>query len=58
MRWSILVVWNDGTEEYVKRGAEVARFTKRQAQEQKEFMLMGMDGDCQSINVVRAPRHS
>ena len=59
MNWAILVVWMNGEEEYVKQGigTEIARFTKRQAQEQREFLWMGMEGDpdVQSVNVVRYP---
>lgn len=57
--WALLVVWHDGTEEYVKEGlgTTVAQFSRAEAIEQKDFLMMGMDqGDCQSINVVHAPR--
>lgn len=57
-RWALLVVWRDGTEEYVKEGlgTSVAQFTRAEAVAQKDFLMMGMDqNECQSINVVRAP---
>ncbi len=60
MNWAILVVWSNGEEEYVKQGigTEVARFTKAEAVEQREFLWMGMEGDpdVQSVNVVRYPK--
>jgi hypothetical protein len=53
MRYKILVVWKDGTEEYLKQGDQDAIFlSKRIAEEQKEFMEFGID-DAQSINVVK-----
>jgi len=57
--FAVLVVWNDGDEEYLKDGMSTkpARFTSRQqAKEQADFMKMGMDDECQSINVVPYPR--
>lgn len=44
--FAIKVIWADGEEEYVKQGTgtETARFTSRaRAEEQAEFMKMGMD---------------
>ena len=56
-RWAVLVVWENGEEEYLKQGlgSAVATFTKQAARDQVEFMKIGMEGDCQSINVVPAP---
>lgn len=55
MRWAILVVWDDGEEEYLTDAAgNVAVFTKARAKEQVEFMKIGMD-EYQSINVVARP---
>ena len=56
--FAILVIWADGEQEYLKQGvAHVVRFSSRKrAQEQREFMLMGMDEDVQSVNVVPFPR--
>lgn len=56
MSYHIKVVWKDGEEELLKQGMgdQVAVFRSyRAAQEQAEFMRMGMD-DVQSVNVVRA----
>jgi hypothetical protein len=59
MKYAILVVWLDGVEEYVKQGSDVAIFhSKRAADEQAEFMRMGMEDECQSINVVQYPSRS
>lgn len=61
-RWAILVIWDDGSEEYLKQGvsasAQIARFNNRaNAIEQAKFMKMGMDDcECQSINVVPYPQ--
>jgi hypothetical protein len=55
-RWAVLVVWLDGEEEYLHPGTsgDVAIFPSRErAQEQRDFMWIGMEGECQSINVVR-----
>jgi len=55
MAYKILVVWEDGTEEYLKQGDKDAIFhSKKEATNQKEFMLMGMEDEVQSINVVKA----
>jgi hypothetical protein len=56
--FAILVVWADGTEEYLKEGVETARFTSRErAEKQRDFMKIGMDGDedVESISVVKYP---
>ena len=57
-RYAILVIWENGEEEYLKEGlVNIAKFSSRQrAQEQKDFMLMGMEDEVQSINVVPFPR--
>ena len=60
--FAIKVIWADGEEEYLKHGTRnvPARFfNKRKANEQVEFMRMGMDdGECQSINGVAYPKES
>ena len=58
-RWAILVIWNDGEKEYLHEGVGTspAKFSSRsEACRQKEFMEIGMDGECQSINVVPYPK--
>jgi hypothetical protein len=57
MAFKVLVVWNDGDEEYLAQGARDAIFTSRhKAEEQAKFMRMGMSDECQSISVVRAEK--
>ena len=61
MSYAIKVVWLDGTEEYVRDGPTVrglvARFPKKKdAEEMRNFMLIGMSDEVQSINVVDYPR--
>lgn len=58
MKFAIKVIWADGSEEYVKQGAETAQFsTRAKAIEKADFFKMGMDdGECQSINVVPYPK--
>jgi hypothetical protein len=59
MSWAILVVWNDGEEEYLHEGlgTQAARFSSRiEAQRQADFMKIGMSDETQSISVVRFPR--
>lgn len=57
-RYAILVIWKDGSEEYVVHyrvgePGQVAIYpSRRKAEEQADFMRIGMEGDCQSINVV------
>ena len=55
--YAILVVWKDGTEEYLKEGilsdCPVIFLSKKAATEQAEFMYAGMEDKVQSINVVR-----
>lgn len=57
-RWAILVIWKNGQEDYVKQGLSdvIATFSRADAIEQTKFMKIGMDGDCQSINIVPAPK--
>lgn len=61
MKYAIKVIWQGGTEDYVKEGlgpdACVATFAnRREANRQRDFMAMGFDEDeIQSINVVEAP---
>jgi hypothetical protein len=56
--WRILVVWRDGSTEYVSRGTsdEPAVFrTRREAQAMADGFSHGWDeGEVQSVNVVRA----
>ena len=53
MKYSIMVVWNDGESECLKEGDHTAVFnTREKAEEQVAFMRMGMEGEVQSINVV------
>jgi hypothetical protein len=58
MKYAIMVVWSDGSDEYVKEGSRIASFPSRaRAKEQVSFMKIGMDGDedVQSISIVRFP---
>lgn len=60
-KFAILVIWSDGEEEYLHQGLGTtpAMFTSKQhAREQADFMRIGMEGDCQSINVVPYPKLS
>ena len=57
--FAILVVDEDGEEEFLCDGLgdTPAKFPSRAAAEkQKEFMLIGMEDDVQSINVVKYPK--
>lgn len=56
MRYAIKVIWDDGDEDYVMQGERVAAFGKLQAKEQVEFLRVGMEDECQSINIVRYPK--
>jgi hypothetical protein len=57
MNFAIKVVWPDGDEELLKDSlGKTARFSKSEAEEQKEFMLMGMSDEVQSISVVKYRR--
>lgn len=52
-QYAILVIWKDGTEEYVKRGDDTAVFSSRgEADANKEFIEQGIEGH-QSVSVVR-----
>lgn len=54
-QYSILVVWLDGESEYLKEGSHTAIFSSRKrAESQRDFMLLGMEEDIQSINIVIA----
>lgn len=59
MRYAILVVWDNGSTDYLRLGhhadGTVAGFTKRAAEEQRDFMLQGMEDEVESISVVRYP---
>jgi len=55
-RFAVLVIWKDGEEEYLREGSRVAVFSARsRAEDQADFMRMGMEDEVQSINVVKAP---
>jgi len=58
--FALKVIWPDGKEGYLCDGVDGKRpsrfFSRKEAQSQKDFMLMGMEGDVQSINVVPYPR--
>lgn len=58
--FAIKVIWLDGEEEFLKQGetpdGEVAMFANRErATTQRDFMLLGMEDEVQSINVVPYP---
>jgi hypothetical protein len=58
MKYAIKVIDEDGNEQWLCDGLGnvVAKFPSRSAaQRQVEFMKIGMEGDVQSINVVRYP---
>ena len=59
MRYRIKVIWKNGEEEFVQEGLRPGRyaiFTSRaSAQQQADFLKMGIGCDAQSINVVRGP---
>lgn len=56
--YCVLVVWTDGTEEFLKQGLgdKPAIFhSRKEAKEQADFVKMGMDDDeCESVSVVSA----
>jgi hypothetical protein len=57
--YALLVIGLDGEEEYLCDGMgdrPTRFFSRREAQSQKDFMWMGMEGEVQSINVVSYPR--
>lgn len=59
-RFAIKVIWLEGEEEYLKEGespdGEVALFTSRKrAEAQRDFMLVGMEDEVQSVNIVPYP---
>lgn len=57
--WAVLVIWKEGDQEYLHEGNRIATFrTRKQANSQREFLLVGMEGDVQSINVVKAPKET
>lgn len=57
--FSILVIWPDGEQEYVKEGARIAVFLSRKGAESwRDFMLEGIADEVQSINVVPAPKEA
>jgi hypothetical protein len=57
--YAILVIGQDGEEDYVCDGLgdRPVKFPSRAAaQRQVEFLELGMNGDVQSINIVRYPK--
>ncbi len=59
MIYAIKVVQKSGDDTYLCEGLgdTPARFPSRAAAErQKQFMLIGMEGEVQSINVVKYPK--
>lgn len=58
MNYAILVIQNDGDEDYLCEGmtSTPAKYPSRAAaQRMVDFMKIGMEGDVQSINIVRYP---
>jgi len=57
MAYAVKVIWNNGKEELVQlgcRNSQPAIFpSKRRAQEQADFLKMGISDEVQSINVVK-----
>jgi hypothetical protein len=59
MNFAILVVQHNGDEDYLCEGLsnKPSRFLSRfDAQRQVDFMKIGMEGDVQSINIVKYPK--
>lgn len=60
-RYGVLVIYSDGSEEWMRVGSHgggpIARHSKKKAEALADFMRIGMEGDpdIQSINVVTAP---
>ena len=59
MRYRIKVIWKNGEQEYVQAGVKPGQdaiFTShRAAQEQADFLKIGISDEVQSVNVVRGP---
>lgn len=54
-RYFILVVWKDGSAEWLKENSSRAVFRGyKAATKQRDFMMIGMEDEVQSINVVAA----
>ena len=57
MAYAVKVIWHNGDEELVHLGCRHSRPaifpTKRQAQDQADFLKIGIGEDVQSINVVK-----
>lgn len=56
-KWAVLVIWFDGSTEYVKEGmmggGSTAVFSKQEAEKTRDFLMQGFDADeVQSINIV------
>lgn len=61
MAYAIKVIYDSGDEEFLCEGFSdrPARFhSLNAAKKQRDFMKMGMDDECQSINVVPYPQAS
>jgi hypothetical protein len=59
VNYAILVIQQEGDEDYLCDGLgnRPTKFPSRAAaQRQVDFMKIGMDGDVQSINIVRYPK--
>lgn len=57
--YALLVLGFDGEEGYLCNGmgdTPTRFFSKREAQSQKDFLWIGMEGEVQSINIVPYPR--
>jgi hypothetical protein len=57
--FALLVIGLDGEEAYLCNGmgdTPTRFFSKREAQSQKDFLWIGMEGDVQSINIVPYPK--
>lgn len=57
--FALLVIGLDGEEEYLCDGMSdrpSCFFNRREAQSEKDFLWIGMEGDVQSINIVPYPR--
>lgn len=57
--FAILVVQDDGEEDYLCEGmgdTPTRFFSRKSAEEFRDFMKIGMEGDVQSINVVPYPK--
>jgi hypothetical protein len=59
--FALLVIGLDGEEAYLCNGVgntPTRFFSRREAQSQRDFLWIGMEGDVQSINIVPYPKVS